>query len=286
MPTEQVTAPESKPAEKKTKAQTEIEKKAEEVKKAPPKAELSPSQAIGTFTESLDKKQATVVKTLYDELLTEFATEASSKIAIGRTLLRLRDELGENYRKFVQDCVIDVLRKSEATLYNYIALAQAAVHKFAANKVFATALFRIWSAEGCFDSQNGELKPAVDDAIRAIGGIPETKDSSECETLARRFISKVDALVKAGRSAQPGGRKWDAEMQAAKHAATVKAFRSFITNDSVSSKKAIKLLSDVLVEAMVEMSAADIKAAFEMATKQIGERKANIKETSEDNKAA
>lgn len=271
--------PSSKTASNKPNGQTEQIKAAAE--KAKQVVTFTPSQAIGIFTENLPKDQSSKLKSLYDDLLSEFAQESQSRISIGKTLIQTRELLGENFGKFLQDCVVKVLRKSPATCYNYIALSQAFSLKFAKNNVIATALFRIWGAEGAFDSVNGELKPAVDQAIGACGGIPETKDSATCETWARKFIETCDALVKQGRSAQVT-RGWDAETMATKHANVVKAFRSFITNKSVSAKRASKLLVDVLVEAMQEMSGSEIRTALETAAKQIGEKKADIKEHAEN----
>ncbi len=259
---------------------------AEEIKNAAEQAKqpaqiLTPSQAIGIFTENLPKEQAQVVKADYDKLLTEFANEGSSKISIGKLLREVQQTLGENFLKFLDDCIVKVLRKSRATCYNYMALASVATLKFAKNKVVATALFRIWSAEGMYDSVNGELKPEVDQAIAACGGIPESTDSATCEQWARKFIEAADALVRGQRQAQPGGKRWDAETVTAKSAAVVKAYNAFITNKSVSSKKAIALLTEVLVVSMVEMSAVHVREALENATKRVSERKADIKEHAE-----
>lgn len=270
--------PSSKPANKPNGQTEQIKAAAEKAKQV---VTVTPSQAIGIFTENLPKDQSTKLKSLYDDLLSEFAQESQSRISIGKTLVQTRELLGENFGKFLQDCVVKVLRKSPATCYNYIALSQAFSLKFAKNNVIATALFRIWGAEGAFDSVNGELKPAVDQAIGACGGIPETKDSATCETWARKFIETCDALVKQGRSAQVN-RGWDAETMDAKAANVIKSFRTFITNKSVSAKRAQKLLTAVLVEAMQEMSGAEIRLALELAAKQIGEKKADIKEHAEN----
>ncbi len=261
---------------------TEDLKKAATEAKAKVVAIFTPSQVIGTFAENLDKETSSKLKSMYDDLLSEFASEAQSRIAIGTTLVEIRTLLGENFGKFLKDCVVVTLRKSIVTCYNYIALSQAFNLKFAKNKVVKTALSRIWGAEGCFDQVNGELKSAVDEAIGATGGIPESTDSITCETWARKFVANVDKLVANGRSATPGGRKWDAETMTKKHVGLVKGFRSFITNKSVSANRAIKLLTALLVEAMVEMSANDIKAAFDAATKQISERKLEVKKAHDE----
>jgi hypothetical protein len=267
-------SPAVKPAEALTKAATEAKSKVVEI--------FTPSQVIGTFVSNLDKDTGKKLLPLYDNLLEEFASEAQSRIEIGSTLISIRELLGENFGSFLDNCVSGVLRKSRATCYNYIAIAQAFNLKFARNKVVKTALSRIWGAEGCFDSVNGELKPAVDEAIGASGGIPESTDSLTCETWARKFVANVDKLVARSREAQPGGRKWDAETMTKKHSSVVKGFNSFITNKSVSAKRAIKLLTDVLVVAMVEMSASDIKQAMADATTQISTRKLEVKKAHEE----
>ncbi len=243
---------------------------------------FTPSQVIGTFAENLAPDTSKKLKSLYDNLLSEFASEAQSRIEIGTTLVSIRELLGENFGKFLADCVQKTLRKSLSTCYSYIALSQAFNLKFARNKVVKVALSRIWGAEGCFDTVNGELKPAVDEAIGASGGIPESTDSLTCETWARKFVANVDKLVASSREAQPGGRKWDAETITKKQVGVVKGFRSFITNKSVSSNRAIKLLTSILVEAMVEMSASDIKQAMSDATVQISNRKLEVKKAHED----
>jgi hypothetical protein len=259
----------------------ELKKRATEAK-AKVTEIFTPSQVIGTFTEALPKDQSSKLKSLYDDLLSEFANEAQSRVEIGSTLISIRELLGENFGKFLADCVVKALRKSLPTCYRYIALASAFNHKFAKNKVFKTALSRIWGGEGCFDSVNGELKPAVDEAIGAIGGIPESTDSAVCEVAAQKFVDAVDKLVSNSRSAIPGGRKWDAETMTKKHVGVVKGFRAFITNKSVSANRAIKLLTALLVDAMVEMSANDIKTAFDAATKQISERKMEVKKAHDE----
>lgn len=243
---------------------------------------FTPSQVISQFSSNLDKETAKKLAPLYDDLLSEFASEAQSRIEIGSTLISTRELLGENFRKFLEDCVVKALRKSLATCYNYIALAQAFNLKFAKNKVVKTALSRIWGAEGCFDSQNGELKAAVDEAIGASGGIPESNDSQTCETWVRTFVRNVDKLVTDGRQAQPGGRKWDAETMTKKHVAVVKGFRSYITNKSVSAARATKLLTAILVDAMVEMSASEIARAMDDAKAQISQRKLEVKKAHEE----
>jgi hypothetical protein len=244
------------PAVEETPAPTvtaQLEKAADEhlAKAEAKKSELTPSQAIGIFAENLAKPTAKLVKSLYNDLLAEFAAEGTSKIAIGKTLMRLRDELGENYRTFAKDCVITVLRKSEATLYNYIALAEVATLTFASNKVVASALFRIWSAEGCFDSVNGKLKPEVGNAIKACGGIPESTDSLTCEQWARKFVTTIDKLNRTSRSAQVGGRAWDVDTTAKKSAQTIKAFRAYIKNQAVSKDLALNLFTDIAIEAIL-----------------------------------
>jgi hypothetical protein len=247
---------------------------------------LTPAQAIGIFTEPLAKDERGKLKTIYETILDGFSAEGQSKITIGRAMNEARVLLGETFGKFLQDCVVKVLRKSSATCYNYMALATAAVHQFGANKVVADAVFRIWSAEGCFDTQNGELKPVVKEAIGAAGGIPESTDSATCEAWARQFVNAVDRLVATARQAAPGGRKWDAETIAKKQALVVKGFHSFVTNKSVSARKAIALLSALMVEALVEMSATDINEAIDKARAQVKERKAEINKVHEEQKAA
>ena len=247
---------------------------------------FTPSQVIGTFCENLPKDQSTEVKSLYNHLLDAFSDESSSKLEIGKTLLTLREKLGENYAKFEADCIISVLRKSLGTLRNYMAMSQAFSLKFAkASQTARTALSRIWSAEGCYDTQNGELKPTVDEAIAASGGLPDSNDSLICETWARKFVDACDRLVKQARKPQVG-RAWDAETISKKNAAIVKQFRAFIAHKSVSSKKAIALLAAVLVEARLEMSAQAVTDAMNMATEQIAKRTADIKETAEHAAAA
>jgi hypothetical protein len=253
---------------------------------AKPAPILTPSQAIGIFTENLPKEQAQLVKADYDKLLTEFANESGSRITIGKLLREVQETLGENFSKFLDDCIVKVLRKSRATCYSYMALASLATLKFAKNKVVSTALFRIWGAEGSFDSVNGELKPVVDQAIGACGGIPESTDSATCEQWVRKFVDTVDQMVRGGRQAQPGGKRWDAETITTKSAQVVKAYRTFITNQSVSAKKASALLTAILVESMVEMSASEVRTALDAAVKQVSERKADIKEHADNTAAA
>lgn len=268
------TSPATKPTEALKTAAKDAKSKVVEI--------FTPSQVIGKFAENLPKEESTKLKSLYDDLLSEFASEAQSRIEIGSTLISIRQLLGENFGRFLSDCVQTTLRKSLSTCYSYIAVASAFNLKFAKNKVVKTALSRIWGAEGCFDTVNGELKPAVDEAIGASGGIPESSDSLTCETWARKFVANVDKLVARSREAQPGGRKWDAETMTKKHVGVVKGFRSFITNKSVSANKAIKLLTAILVEAMVEMSASDIKQAMADATTQISNRKLEVKKAHEE----
>jgi hypothetical protein len=121
--------------------------------------------------------------------------EPQSKINIGLLLLRGREELGEAYPKFRRECV-KKFRKSESTLNRYVALAGAASHRFARSRAVKEALFPIWNAEECFDPVTGELKPVVDEAIKACNGIPEDADSVTAEEWARKFVATVDALVK------------------------------------------------------------------------------------------
>lgn len=269
--------------EKKVGKAEEISNAAQTAKVAVPASELSPYQVLETLADGLHNNvKATLMKTLGQELLEEFALESTSKIAIGRTLNRCQIELGEAFATFRRDFVEGSLRKSTATIYNYMALAEAAGYKFsAASQAAKTALFRIWAAEGCYDTANGKLKPVVDTAIKAVGGLCESKDSGEAETWARKFVDTCDKLIKGERQAAPGGRTWDAETMTEKHANVVKAYNGFITNKSVSAKKAIALLADLLVVSMVEMSAADIKAAWEIASKQVQQKKTDIKEVAD-----
>jgi hypothetical protein len=267
-------SPAVKPTETLTKAATEAKAKVTPI--------FTPSQVIGTFASNLDKDTSKKLLPLYDNLLEKFASEAQSRIEIGSTLISIRELLGENFGKFLADCVQGVLRKSLATCYNYIAIASAFNLKFARNKVVKVALSRIWGAEGCFDSVNGELKPAVDEAIGASGGIPESTDSLTCETWARTFVRNVDKLVSQSREPQPGGRKWDSETMKKKHANVVNGFNAFVTKKGVSSERAIKLLTDILVVAMVEMSASGIKKAMADAATEISNKKLEVKKAHEE----
>src|ERR1700739_595821 len=175
------------PVDKMKQVAKQVASKPEELKKAATDAKaketeiFTPSQVIGVFTENLSKEVQPKLKSLYDDLLEEFASEASSRIEIGRTLTEIRELLGDTFGQFLKNCVVEVLRKSLPTCYNYIALYEVFSLKFARNKVVKTALSRIWGAEGCFDTVNGKLKPAVDQAIGATGGIPESTDSGTCE---------------------------------------------------------------------------------------------------------
>ncbi len=245
----------------------------------------TPTQAIGIFAENLPTDTGRNLKSLYGDLLAEFSQEGSSKVAIGKTLVSIKELLGENFGKFLDDCVAKTLRRSLATCYNYIALFKAANLKFAKNKVVADALFRIWDAKGCFDSVNGELSPAVDKAIKALDGIPESTDSQLCETWVRRFIVEVDKLVGNGRAARTAA-GWDSETMTKKHVAVVKGFRAYVTNKSVSSNRAISLLTDVMVEALTEMSPSSLTTAIENAKAKIAKRRAQIAEDSNTTQAA
>jgi hypothetical protein len=219
---------------------------------------LTPAQSIGIFTEAYEvtpegKKTAKELKSLYETILDGFSAEGQSKIAIGRAMNEARVLLGETFGKFLQDCVVKALRKSSATCYNYMALATAAVHQFGANKVVADAVFRIWSAEGCFDTQNGELKPVVKEAIGAAGGIPESTDSAACEAWARHFVNLVDQLVAKTRKAQPGGRKWDAKMVQTKAEELVKKYVTFLNKTSSKGRKpALTLLTAIVIKSLTE----------------------------------
>jgi hypothetical protein len=250
-------------------------KKAEEV--------LTPSQAIGQFTENLDKQTSTKLKNLYDDLLAEFAAETNSKIEIGATLNSVKELLGDTFSGFLKECVESILRKSRATCYNYMALAEAFALKFAKNKVVKTALARIWSAENCFDRTNGKLKPEVDQAIAAAGGIPESTDSQTCEVWVRKFRDKVDKLVKETRSATPGGRQkedvkaWDTETVSKKMSGLTKGFSAFIGNSGVTSELAQQLLKDILVIAGIEMSRASYANVLQEATKEIAIKTKQVK---------
>lgn len=249
----------------------------------------TPSQVIGTFTEPLaqvDKSKASKLKGLYDDLLEGFANESQGRISVGGTLVKIQELLGEDFTKFLNDCVVKTLRKSIRTCWGYIALYRVFSHKFP-NPVFKTALSRIWGAEGCFDTVNGELSPAVDQAIGAIGGIPAIgTDSVTCEVKAREFVAAVDKLVAQGRKAEPGGRKWDAATMDKKHESVVKGFKSYIGNKSVSANRATKLLTAILVEAMVEMSVADVNNAFTNAKTEISNRKLNVKKAHDEENQA
>lgn len=235
---------------------------------------LTPSQAIGIFGENLAEGQRKVVKSLYDDLLKEFASEGTSKIAIGKTLNRLRDELGEKYRPFMKECVIGILRKSQATCYNYMALADAATLKFAKSGKVSTALFRIWGAEGCFDSENGKLSPVVDEAILACYGVPEDTDSQGAEQWARKFVGTVDRLIRKGRAAEPGGRSWTPEVITAKKVQVIKGFRGYIKNQAVSKDLAMQLFSDIAYEAILygHFADAEFDQTIETANHRIRER--------------
>jgi hypothetical protein len=271
---------EKSPAKKPTKA-AELTKAASEAKEKAHQI-YTPSQVIGVFADNFDKQTSTKLKSLYDDLLSEFSSEANSRIEIGSTLLKIRLLIGDTFGKFLSTCVVETLRKSVVTCYNYIALSEVFSLKFAKNKVFRDALARIWGAEGCFDPVNGELKPAVDQAIKAIGGIPESPDSGVCEVAARKFVVAVDLLVKGSRQAQPGGRTWDAETITKKHENVVKGFTAFIMNKSVSSMRAQKLFQELVTIAMVEMAPSNVRAAWDSALKQISEKKMEVKKAHED----
>jgi hypothetical protein len=246
----------------------------EHIAKAEAKNSLTPMQVIGTFSENLSKAQSKVVKSLYDDLLKEFAAEGTSKIAIGKTLNRLRDELGDKYRTFMKDCVFGILRKSQATCYSYMALADAATLKFAKSVKVSSALFRIWGAEGCFDTENGKLSPVVDQAILACAGVPEETDSQGAEQWARKFVSTVDKLLKDSRAAQPGGRSWTAEVITAKKAQTIKGFRAFLKNQAVSKDLAMQLFADLVFEAILygHFTDTELDESIEKANVRIKER--------------
>jgi hypothetical protein len=261
------------------KAADEHLKKVEESKNA-----LTPMQVIGTFTEHLAKPTAKVVKSLYSDLLDEFTKESTSRIAIGNTLNRLREELGENFRTFLKECVITTLRKSQSTCYNYMALSDAANITFAKNRPVRDSLFRIWGAEGCYDTENGKLLPVVNDAILACGGIPESSDSVTSEQWSRKFVTTVDKLLRNGRKAEPGGRSWDASTIGTKNAQVVKAFRAFIRNKSVSKDLALNLFTDVVYEAMMygHFTDSEFDECIDKANERFAERNAKIEADNPD----
>lgn len=245
---------------------------------------LTPDQMIGQFAETLDKQAQPKIKDLYTKIREGFASEGQSRISIGRALNEARTLLGENFGKFVQDCVVKELRKSSKTCYNYMALASAAVHQFAANKVIATALFSIWSAEGCFDSENGDLKPAVKEAVLACGGIPDSQDSQVCEQWARKFVVAVDKLVTKTRVAQ-AGRKWTAEVIKAKAERIVSQFVTFM--DKTNTKRSMAVLSALVVKALSEgMSIDAVNEAFDAGLEIHKNKTAKDAEVNAEQKAA
>jgi len=128
--------------------------------------------------------------------------EPQSKIVVGLWLLDARETLGEAYPRFRRECA-KVFRKSESTLNRYVALAQAVSHRFAASRAIKEALFPIWSAEECFDNGAGELRPVLNEAVKACNGIPGNADSATAEEWARKFVATVDALVRNNRGHYP-----------------------------------------------------------------------------------
>lgn len=277
---------ESKPKNK-TNGQADAITQAAKAAAEKAKVILTPSQAIGQFADTQPKENQTKLKNIYDGLLDSFAQESQSRITIGKLLMQAKDLLGDSFggaSGFLKACVVDVLRKSEATCYNYMALASAATVKFAKNPVVSTALFRIWGAEGAYDTTNGKLKDAVDMAIAACGGIPEERDSALCESWARKFIQACDSLTQK-RNAQVD-RTWDLETIKKKHESIKNAFSGFLKNKSVNSKRATALLTDLLIVAANELSVMHLRSAWETMLSKRTETTGEIKEHSEESRVA
>lgn len=244
----------------KTSKGKKLENKAKDAKVVPI---FTPMQVLGQFEQDLDKQTSKELTPLYENLLDEFASEANSRINIGKTLIAIRKLLGDVFGQFLQKCVVKELRKSAPTCYRYIGLADAFNLKFFKSKPVSVALSRIWDAEGCFDTTTGELKPVVDKAILACGGIPENADSDTAETWARKFVDTVDSLVSNKRKAQVKGNKaWDADTYAKKHDALIGKWKNFAANKSngVTSKRIIATMAEMLA---ILIDAVDSKAANE-----------------------
>jgi hypothetical protein len=281
--TEEKTVPKSTKTRKPSKAENVKGAATQAKEKAKVVPIFTPAQAIGKFAENFDKAKSTKLKDLYDTLQEDFANETNSRIEIGKTLIDARTLLGEDFSKFLGDCVIEMFRRSQSTLYSYIALYQVFSLKFAKNVVVKKALSRIWGAEGCFDTVNGELKEEVSTAIRMCGGIPKSTDSATCEVWARQFVKTVDGLVKKGRSAQPGGRQ-SAENIIKRSASIVKAYNAFVKSDDknpVTSKQAIELLTEILVVSIVNLSSSSVTAAFTAATTRVSLNEMKVKNAHE-----
>jgi len=268
-----------------------IEQAANEAKQAAKVVPIfSPSQVIEQFSTDLAKDTRALLLPAYDELLEEFATEGNSRIAIGSTLVRIRGFMGEHWGLFLEKCVVKALNKVKQTCYNYIGLAQVFNLKFDRNRVVRTALLRIWDGQGCYDTENGELKPVVDTAIKANGGIPESTDSQTCEVWARQFVDTVNKLVRQanGRSASPDGRSWDVETMKKKHEQVILNFTKFITHKNVSTKRATALLTDILVVAMTPsksgyLQLADVNTAFVNAKDELAKQRTKATKAKQDN---
>src|SRR5215469_14125594 len=123
---------------------TEAAEKANQESKVVPI--FTPMQTAGKFADEthLTKDMRPKFLDLYDELLTELATEGSSRVAVGNTLIKLRDLFDNSsvWARFLGDCVVKTLRKALRTCYAYIAIADAFNVTFYSNKVVRAALLR------------------------------------------------------------------------------------------------------------------------------------------------
>jgi hypothetical protein len=235
---------------------------------------FSPMQAIGQFTDKLDKQRKDAILPLWDELLEEFASEGNSKISIGNTLIRCESVLGDTWPTFLDVCIDKYLRKSRTTCYVYIGIANSFNFAFAKNGVIKTALSRIWDARGAFDSANGKPLPVLEKAIKACGGIPETTDSQTCEVWAQVFVNTIDEMVRGKRKAQID-KTWDSETYKKNHERIVKSFESFVKNKNVDGRRSVLMLRDILLAAMDPklMGPAKVNESFTAAQVELSRRR-------------
>lgn len=249
---------------------------AAEVKAKKEKAILTPAQILSQLAEKMPNR--TEVTSIGQELMEAFSDVSESKIDCGRLLDKAQSAWGENWPSFRDKFIVASLRKSVDTISNYIALYRAFSLEFARTSAeFRHALRRIWSAERCFDTTNGELKPVVREAIAAIGGMDAlTKATSgeECAVLAEKFVGICDTL---NRNKRQGARQWTAEKMTEKKIAIVKALG--VIGEKTSGEflakvfhdlcyKALALLGDDAVEKIFNTAMEEYIVAREKAAKQ------------------